>query len=806
MTTAFPDLSVYVQYTISDITGIMQADTRLVQNTEITHLLLDSRKIIVPAHSLFFALEGFRRDGHDYIPALYRNGVRSFVISQETDYSAYPEANFLRVSDTLEALQQLAAFHRSQFQIPVIGITGSNGKTIVKEWLYQLLQPEHTIVRSPRSYNSQIGVPLSLWLMNEKHTLAIVEAGISRPGEMERLEQMIRPTIGVFTNIGDAHSEGFVSREAKEKEKRILFREASEVPALRVQSVTRNLQSSLIRANDPKQSGETISIEIPFIDEASIANAVTCWSVLLFLGYSPAVISERMKGLTPVDMRLELKKGINQCSVINDSYSADLSSLEIALNFLVKQSPGLKRTVILSDFLQSAVPDEQLYAQVAAALQKHEVSRLIAIGDRISAAFHKQSFPFTIEFYPDTAAFLQQFRSGAFKEEAILVKGARLFQFEQVVQLLEQKVHQTVMEINLNSIVHNLKAYQAVLQPATKVMAMVKAFAYGSGGAEIAGILQYQHVDYLGVAYADEGVELRRAGISLPVMVMNPEERAFDSIIEYHLEPELYSFEMMKAFDLFLQKEGLTQYPVHIEVETGMNRLGFSVAAINDLGAYLAQTTSFKVQSVFSHLAASEEPGQDEFTFQQFAFFQQAVKALQLSLGYSFLSHIANSAAAIRHPALQLDMVRLGIGLYGVDSAGTTTLDLQTVATLKSTIAQLKWLKPGDSVSYNRKGKVEKASLIATIRLGYADGYPRRLGNGKGCVLINGKPAPVIGTVCMDMFMADVTEIPGVSEGDEVIIFGKELPVSELARWADTIPYEILTGVSQRVKRVYFEE
>jgi len=795
-----------VQYTISDITGIIGADTRLVQNTVISHLLLDSRKIIVPAHSLFFALEGFRRDGHDYIPALYRNGVRNFVISHETDYSAYPDANFLRVKDTLGALQQLAAFHRSQFQIPVIGITGSNGKTIVKEWLYQLLQPEHNIVRSPRSYNSQIGVPLSLWLMNEKHTLAIVEAGISRPGEMERLEQMIRPTIGVFTNIGDAHSEGFSSREAKEKEKRILFREATEVPALRVQSVTRNLQSCLIQAADPKQSGETISIEIPFIDEASIANAVTCWSVLLFLGYSPAVISERMKGLTPVDMRLELKKGINQCSVINDSYSADLSSLEIALNFLVKQSPGLKRTVILSDFLQSAVPDEQLYAQVAAALQKHEVSRLIAIGDRISAAFRKQPFPFTIEFYPGTAAFLQQFRSGAFKEEAILVKGARLFQFEQVVQLLEQKVHQTVMEINLNSIVHNLKAYQAVLQPATKVMAMVKAFAYGSGGAEIAGILQYQHVDYLGVAYADEGVELRRAGISLPVMVMNPEERAFDSIIEYHLEPELYSFEMMKAFDLFLQKEGLTHYPVHIEVETGMNRLGFSVAEINELGAYLAQTTSFKVQSVFSHLAASEEPGQDEFTFQQFAFFQQAVKTLQQSLGYSFLSHIANSAAAIRHPALQLDMVRLGIGLYGVDSAGNTTLDLQTVATLKSTIAQLKWLKPGDSVSYNRKGKVEKASLIATIRLGYADGYPRRLGNGKGSVLINGKMAPVIGTVCMDMFMADVTAIPGVSQGDEVIIFGKELPVTELARWADTIPYEILTGVSQRVKRVYFEE
>ena len=795
-----------MQYTISDITGIIQADTRLVQHTVISHLLLDSRKIIVPAHSLFFALEGFRRDGHDFIPALYRNGVRSFVISREMDFSAYPEANFLKVKDALAALQQLAAFHRRQFQIPVIGITGSNGKTIVKEWLYQLLQPEHSIVRSPRSYNSQIGVPLSIWLMNEKHTLAIFEAGISRPGEMEKLEQMIRPTLGVFTNIGDAHSEGFTSREAKEKEKRILFREATEIPVPEVRSVSRTAGSSMIKATDPKGSGQVIHIEIPFIDEASVANAVTCWSVLLFFGYSNDIISERMKGLSPVDMRLELKKGINHCMVINDSYSADLSSLEIALNFLVKQSPGLKRTVILSDFLQSAVPDEQLYEQVATALQKHDVSRLIAIGDRISAAFSKQIFPFSIAFYPGTAAFLQQFRASAFKEEAILVKGARLFQFEQVVQQLEQKVHQTVMEINLNSIVHNLKAYQAHLLPTTKVMAMVKAFAYGSGAAEIAGILQYQHADYLGVAYADEGVDLRRAGIQLPVMVMNPEESAFDSIIEHHLEPELYSFDMMKAFDLFLQKEGLTQYPVHIEVETGMNRLGFSTAEIKELGAYLAQTVSFKVQTVFSHLAASEEPEQDEFTYQQFSLFQQAVKELQASLGYSFISHIANSAAAIRHPALQLDMVRLGIGLYGVDSAASNDLGLQTVATLKSTIAQLKWLKPGDSVSYNRRGKVESASLIATIRLGYADGYPRRLGNGRGRVLINGKLAPIIGTVCMDMFMADVTDIPGIAEGDEVIIFGKELPVTELARWADTIPYEILTGISQRVKRVYFEE
>lgn len=803
--TAFPDFN-FVQYTISDITGIIQADTRLAQDAVVSQLLLDSRKIIDPAHSLFFALGGFRRDGHDFIPALYRSGVRSFVISRELNYSLYPQANFLRVPDTLDALQQLAAYHRSRFSIPVIGITGSNGKTIVKEWLYQLLQPEHAIVRSPRSYNSQIGVPLSIWLIQEKHTLAIFEAGISKPGEMDRLEKMIRPTIGVFTNIGDAHSEGFISREEKEREKRLLFRQATLVPSLQVQSVTRDLQSSLIMAIDPAKPGTAISIVIPFVDEASVANAVTCWSVMLFLGYENGIIQERMKELSPVDMRLELKKGVNHCMVINDSYSADLSSLEIALNFLVRQSPGVKRTVILSDFLQSAVPDEQLYAQVGAALAKHEVSRCIAIGERITAVFSQQAWPFQIETYPDTGNFLQQFRPGHFKEEAILVKGARLFRFEQIVQLLEQKVHQTVLEINLNAIVHNLKAFQSRLHPATKVMAMVKAFAYGSGGAEIAGILQYHNVDYLGVAYADEGVELRRAGISLPVMVMNPEETAFDSIIEHHLEPEIYSFELLRAFDLYLQKEGITQYPVHIEVETGMNRLGFSVYEIPELGKALLQSSSFKVQSVFSHLAASEEAVQDAFTLSQFNLFQQAAGTLKAMLGYSFLSHIANTAAAIRHPQLQMDMVRLGIGLYGVDSAGSHELELMPVTTLRSTIAQLKTLEPGESVSYNRKGKVEKASRIATIRLGYADGYPRSLGNGKGKVLINGQLAPIIGTVCMDMFMVDVTAIPGVNQGDEVIIFGKDLPVTQLAEWADTIPYEILTGISQRVKRVYFEE
>lgn len=789
-----------MEYTISDIAGIVQAETRLVQEATITHLLLDSRKIIAPAHSLFFALGGFRRDGHDFIASLYQNGVRNFVVSKRVEEPDYPEANFLLVKDTLAALQTLAAYHRNRFSIPVIGITGSNGKTIVKEWLFQLLHPEYHIVRSPKSYNSQIGVPLSIWQMNPQHTLAVFEAGISRMGEMEKLERMIRPTIGLFTNIGEAHSEGFSSKEEKEKEKRILFRNALLVPELVITGVKQEGGSSLIQAGEQ-------SIRIPFTDEASVANAITCWKLMLHLGYTAERIQERMQGLTPVDMRLVLKKGIHHCSVINDSYSADLSSLEIALNFLVQQHPGIRRTVILSDFLQSAIPDQALYSQVTEALRKHGITRLIGIGERISAAIRQQQHPgFETELYSNTADFISQFRSVSFKEEAILVKGARVFHFEQIVQLLEQKVHQTVLEINLHALVNNLKEYQAKLHPKTKIMGMVKAFAYGSGGAEIAGMLQYHKVDYLGVAYADEGVELRRAGIHLPIMVMNPEENAFDAIIENNLEPELYSFEILKSFERYLQQQGIQQYPVHLEVETGMNRLGFAVEDIPALGDWLLDSSSCKVQSVFSHLAASEEAGQDAFTEQQYQLFTGAAAALSNALGYSFLSHIANSAAAIRHPHLQLDMVRLGIGLYGVDSAATNQLYLQPVATLKSTVAQLKQLKAGESVSYNRRGKLTRDALIATIRMGYADGYPRRLGHGVGKVLINGQQAPVIGTICMDMFMVDVTDIPGIKQGDEVIIFGKELPVQEMARLAETIPYEILTGISQRVKRVYFEE
>ncbi len=827
-----------LSYPISHIARIIHAEEITVADTLIEHLLLDSRKVYSTSSSLFFAIKGTRRDGHQFIPELYKRGIRNFVVATPVTLEEFPEANFLIVTDTLMALQKLAAHHRDQFDIPVIGITGSNGKTVVKEWLYQLLQEDHNIIRSPKSYNSQIGVPLSVWGMNEKNTLAIFEAGISEQGEMLQLEKIIRPTLGVLTNIGEAHSEGFIDGEHKFREKMVLFRNAKKVIGRAIDFEGRgdvtDMQGEKLEVltwgkgascDFVVEQGErtdyhspvTITrkeqkcrIRIPFTDEASVENAVTCTCVLLEMEIDPAIIAERMSKLHSVSMRLELKKGINNCSIINDSYSADLSSLEIALNFLDQQGAGGKKTTILSDFLQSSITNEMLYGQVLESLAKHKVDRLIGIGEKISAnllyLLTKPELGLSIELYPSTDDFIHHFRSSSFKEETILVKGARVFAFEKIVQLLEQKAHQTVLEINLNALTHNLKEYQKRLKPSTKIMAMVKAFAYGSGGAEIAGILQYHKVDYLGVAYADEGVDLRKAGITLPIMVMNPEENAFESITENNLEPEIYSFEMLQAFDTFLQKEGLQQYPIHIEIETGMNRLGFAAIDMQKLAGVLQASPSFKIQTVFSHLAASEEIAQDEFTLQQFHQFEKAATILEEKMGYGFIKHICNSAAAIRHPGLQMDMVRLGISLYGIDSSGSLGSKLQAVTTLKSTIAQLKHLKKGESVSYNRKGHIEKDSVIATIRIGYADGYPRRLGNGVGKVGVKGQLVPVIGTVCMDMFMIDVTEIPGVQEGDEVIIFGPGLPVQQVATWAQTIPYEIMTGVSQRVKRVYFEE
>ncbi len=827
----------HLKYTLTHIAEILGSKS-VVPAIEIENLLLDSRKVYSPSASLFFALGGPRRDGHQFIAELYKKGVRAFVVTEEQDPALFPNAHFIYVPDTMKALQQLAIYHRGRFSIPVIGITGSNGKTIVKEWLYQLLHEDFQIVRSPKSYNSQIGVPLSVWQMDEHHTLAIFEAGISQPEEMEKLEKIIQPGIGVLTNIGEAHNEGFIDKGQKLTEKLKLFRN-SQVLVGRESDLTAgnefinsfetkpeiimwgldSTSNVTVKHIDKKANHTHITIcpggsekqfTIPFTDDASVENSITCYVVLLQLGISHEVIAKRMEQLQPVNMRLELKKGINHCTIINDSYSADLNSLEIALNFLSQQQGDVNRTVILSDLLQSARTDDQLYHYISEILRKHKVSRLIGIGEHISETLRhfpaKDNGIATIELFNSTETYLRQFRSTQFREEIILVKGARIFGFEQIVQLLELKVHQTILEINLNAIVHNVKLYQKQLSPNTKMMAMVKAFAYGSGGVEIAGILQYHKVDYLGVAYADEGIELRKAGILLPIMVMNPEEAAFESLVEYNLEPDLYSFGLLHSFESFLEKEGMQRYPVHIEIETGMNRLGFALNEIGKLSEHLALSNLVKVHSVFSHLAASEDPQQDDFTLQQFNQYKKAADTIAEKLNYSFLRHITNSAGIFRSSYLQLDMVRLGIGMYGVDSSNTHQSKLQPVATLKTTIAQLKHLKKGESVGYNRKGVAAHDAVIATVRIGYADGYSRKLGNGNGKMWVKGKLVPVIGNICMDMTMIDVTAIKNVQEGDEVIVFGKELPLQKVAEWADTIPYEVMTSISQRVKRVYFEE
>src|SRR5215203_1286110 len=800
-------------------------------DSQVETLVYDSRRILQPQSSLFFAVKTEHNDGHKYLLGSHKKGIRNFIVSDPPP-KELTESNVILVEDTIDALHLLASFHREHFSFPVIGITGSNGKTIVKEWLNHLLEDNYKIVRSPKSFNSQIGVPLSVWQINEQHSLAIFEAGISNPGEMAQLEKIIKPTIGVLTNIGEAHSEGFLDNTHKLAEKLLLFKNCPVLIARNkdlggkkelIEKTTQLLtwgsaeSNAFILSSVKKQNEKTEiilsyqssphTLLIPFVDDASVENAITCCCVLFVLGYTADFIRQRIATLHAIDMRLQLKHSINECVVINDSYSADVTSLKIALDFLKQQSSGLKRTVILSEFVESGKGDEELYSEIASLLSSNDIKKVIVIGEKMIEKIQKKlSRSILFQGYFSTEDFIAEFRSSQFYQEIILIKGARKFEFERIAKMFEKKLHQTVLEIDLNALAHNLKEYQKLVQPSTKIMAMVKAFSYGSGGAEIASVLQFHNTDYLGVAYADEGVELVKAGISLPIMVMNAEETSFQSIVDYNLQPVIYSFDLLHKLSEYLKGQAIKSYPVHIEVETGMNRLGFALSQIQELAKWISDSSPFQIESIFSHLAASEDSLQDEFTMQQTESFTKAVQIFQQYIDYPFLKHISNSAAAVRHPQLQMDMVRLGIGIYGIEIDNDKALELLPVATLRSTIAQLKHLKKGETVSYNRKGLVNRDSLVATVRIGYADGYWRQFGNGTGKMLVNGKLAPVIGTVCMDMTMLDVTDIENVNEGDDVIIFGRQLPVQDVARSVNTIPYEILTSVSQRVKRIYFHE
>ena len=821
---------------ISQISSVVDGKLRSDENGSdifISSISIDSRTIFDPAASVFFALKSERNDGHHYIPDLIHLGVRVFVVSDYLDeYQNYTNCSFIVVADTLKALQKLAAWHRSQFQIPVVGITGSNGKTIVKEWLFDLLH-DRAVLRSPKSYNSQVGVPLSVWNLRPDYELAIFEAGISKPGEMLNLFEIIRPIVGILTNIGEAHQENFKSHQEKLEEKLLLFKSCETLIYCKDQPLVHaeiskgivipggtafawsftDETANLYLKKNKVDAGVEISaefedkkytIEVPFQDAASLENAGHCLAFILSQHLAEDSVLEEFRNLQPVAMRLEIKEGINNCLLINDYYNSDINSLQIALGFLNNHArpPYKGKTVILSDIQQAGISDGQLYAEVARLLQLNTTSHLIGIGSRIRK--HADLFEKSSTFFDSTDQFLESVQPDQFRQECILLKGARDFHFERISSVLQKKYHQTVLEINLNAMIGNLNFFRSLIRPETRVMVMVKAFSYGSGMAEIARILQFHKVDYLAVAVADEGIELRQAGIDLPIVVMNPEEHSFENMIEFRLEPNIYSEEIFDLFRKVLQQHAVVRYPIHLKMDTGMHRLGFdSVEKVEKLVSKLIVQEEMVVRSVFSHLAGADEAVHDAFTRSQIQRFQELSALITEKLPYQIFRHILNSAGIERFPEFQFEMVRLGIGLYGVSSCGNQ--QVKSISRLKTSISQIRKIEAGQTVGYGRKGLAVKDSEIAVVPIGYADGYDRRLSNGVGKVYVNGRIASVIGNICMDMCMIDVTGLQ-VAVGDEVELMGEHILVSDMADTIGTIPYEILTGISQRVKRIYLQE
>ncbi|MFH1000425.1 MAG: bifunctional UDP-N-acetylmuramoyl-tripeptide:D-alanyl-D-alanine ligase/alanine racemase [Bacteroidota bacterium] len=825
-------------YTISSIAHVVSGRiiSASLNETQISDILIDSRKLISPQGTLFIAIKTLRNDGHKYISSLYQRGIRNFLVSTEpSNLNNLTKANFIVVENTLLALQALASDKRKKFSIPVIGITGSNGKTIIKEWLFQMLQADKDIVRSPKSYNSQIGVPLSVWQMKEQHELAIFEAGISEPEEMQRLQTIIQPTIGIFSNIGQAHSENFININQKIGEKLKLFTKVdtliycldhSDIQGIIIRSqILENIKSFTwsfkqeadLRIIQAEKSGnstflkavfksEELEIQIPFIDAASVENSCHVWALMLYLGYDNQIIKERIKKLNPIAMRLELKEGINNCSIINDSYNSDINSLAIALDFMNQQNQHREKTVILSDILQSGKSDLDLYQEVAQLLSEKNIDKLIGIGPAISRMGIQ--FKLDSQFFNSTEEFLKLFPFTKFHNETILLKGARFFEFEQISRALQQKSHQTILEINLDSMIHNLNYFRQQLRPETKLMIMVKAFSYGSGSFEIANILQYFQVDYLAVAYADEGVELRKAGINLPILVMSPDEQSFDSIIKYDLEPEIYGFGILDKLEEAIKKNIIPKnkpIKVHLKIDTGMHRLGFEASDVELLIKRMKNNALIYPTSVFSHLAASDDKRFDDFTRNQVEILNQVFDTIQDQYDHPIFKHLLNSSGISRFPEYQFDMVRLGIGLYGISHDPIEEKKLENISSLKTIITQIKKLKSGESVGYNRAYYCKEDKTIGIIPIGYADGLTRLLGNEKSSFIVNGEKVPVIGDICMDMCMLDLSHT-AAREGDEVIIFNNQQHIKELANAALTIPYEIISGISRRVKRIYFKE
>lgn len=826
-----------MNYSIEKITQFINAERYGDAAASISFLLTDSRSLCFPEETLFFALKSDRNDGHHYIPELYRRGVRNFVVENVPDNfsTLYKHANFLKVSNTLVALQQLTTHHRKAFDIPVVGITGSNGKTMVKEWLSQLLSYDRNVTRSPKSYNSQIGVPLSVWLLNESSQIGLIEAGISKVGEMQALHDIILPTVGVLTSLGAAHQENFSSLEEKCNEKLLLFKgtqalvyqlddkiaakcitaahydgqllawsEHDTTAAFYVNSIEKHETTSTI--NYIWQQTTQGSYTLPFIDDASISDSITCAVVALHFGVQPDVLAQRMAVLEPVAMRLEVKEGQHGCTLINDSYNSDINSLDIALDFMNRRPDQKRRerTLILSDIYQSGETEQQLYADVAALVKERGVKKFIGIGTALGR--QKQAFEGleTKYFFDNIDDFIGNKVFKSLHDEVILLKGARSFGFDKLTELLVKKVHETVLEVNLNAVVDNLNWYRSFLKPETKLVCMIKADAYGAGAVEIAKTLQEHRVDYLAVAVADEGATLRRNGITGNIMIMNPEMSSFKTLFDYDLEPEVYSFRLLDALIKAAEKEGITGYPVHIKLDTGMHRLGFNPRTdIDQIIEKLHHQNALIPRSVFSHFVGSDNNDFDSFSARQFALFNEGSKKLQAAFSHRILRHMDNSAGIEHFPERQLHMCRLGLGLYGINPRNNAIMN--NVSTLKTTILQLRNVPAGETVGYSRRGIIEKDSVIGAIPIGYADGLNRRLGNRNCYCLVNGKRAYYIGNICMDVALIDVTGID-CEEGDSVEIFGDHLPVTVLSDAMGTIPYEVLTTVSNRVKRVYFQD
>lgn len=815
----------------SDIANIVGGRLAGPADIPVLDIITDSRQLIFTEGLVFFAISGKNHDGHNFIASLYGKGIRLFVVEKGNYLPArYSEAAFIFVDDSVKALQELAAYKRRNFRSPVIAVTGSAGKTIVKEWLAEIIGHTTPVVRSPRSYNSQIGVPLSVWKLDDKYSYGIFEAGISRVGEMEKLKRIIEPDIGLITNIGDAHSENFPDNRTKAREKLRLFEEAKTIIYCRDQEIVndiirnddnlrhknlvdwsfknRNSRIFVTRENLHEEQtaltfsfgGRTLHFEIPFTDRASVENSVTVAAACLILGIDEAEIAGSLRTLVSVAMRMELKSGVNNCRLIEDYYNSDPGSLGMAIEYLISRS-GRKAALILSDFVQSSRDDNEVYGGVAALIEKAGIEKFIGIGKALSD--NKKLFRNNSRFYASTEEFLKSFNVSDFSNEIILLKGARIYEFERIAKLLELKIHQTVLEINLDAISHNLNEFRRHLNPGTRIMVMVKAFAYGAGPSEIAALLEYHRVSYLAVAYADEGVELRSAGVTLPIMVMNPDPSASDIIIRYNLEPELFSFESFKFFTAAASRHGLINYPVHIKIDSGMHRLGFMPEDIPLLAGMISSDESIRVISVFSHLAGSENPALDDFTEKQVEIFLRASDQIRSATGYPFLRHILNSSGIARMPQYQFEMVRPGIGIYG--AGHFDGLSLKPVGRFKTRISQVKDIRAGEPVGYGCSDVSDSDRTIAILPVGYADGLSRRLGNGTGEFYISGKKVPTAGNICMDMCMADVTGL-NARPGDEAEIFGNHISIDEIAAKCQTIPYEILTSIPMRVKRVFFQE